>query len=227
MKKPITAIIFQLLIIGAQAGEKYCVEEGASKKYDLHLYTYTFSDDSQKKIMLRGLNDLKNKFKMGDRVRVFKHNTNTYEIAIDQCVPGCPEKGFFEGFLDSSCSVQVANKDKILFQQNFAKAILEDVKKDSKDYDIFRAVQSLADFYRSSTRNAEVYASISMVPYGVDPRDKAKLDSKFVVAVQQLQLPSSDFPPVTTIGAAPDKELMDFWKEIFKYKKVRFNLEAF
>jgi hypothetical protein len=227
MKKILTFFILSLTVMYSMASEKYCSKEGVGKSYDLHLFTYTFSDESQKKLMLRSLNELKNKFQMGDRVRVFKHNTNSYNIAIDQCVPGCPEKGFFEGFLDATCSVQVANKDKIVFQQTFAKLVLEDIKKDTKDYDIFRSVQTLADFYRSSTRKAEVYAALSMVPYGIDPRDKGKLDSKFVVAITQLQLPSSDFPPVTTIGAAPDKELMDFWKEIFKYKKVKFNLEAF
>jgi len=227
MKFFILGLFINLATLSAFANDKYCAKDGVGKSYDVHLFSYTFSDESQKKIMLRSLNELKNKFQIGDRVRVFKHNSSAYNIAIDQCVPGCSEKGFFEGFLDSSCSVQVSNKDKIIFQQSFAKAILEDLKKDTKDYDIFRAVQTLADFYRSTTRKADVYAAISMVPFGVDPRDKNKLDSKFVVAITQLQLPASDFPPVTTIGAAPDKELMDFWKEIFKHKKVKFNLEAF
>ncbi len=227
MKKILILALILFGISNTFASEKYCAKEGGGKNYDLHLFTYTFSDESQKKLMLRSLNELKNKFHMGDRVRVFKHNASSYNIAIDQCVPGCPEKGFFEGFLDSSCSVQVANKDKIIFQQTFAKLILEDIKKETKEYDIFRSVQTLADFYRSSSRKAEVYAALSMVPFGVDPRDKDKLDSKFVIADQQLQLPTSDFPPVITIGAAPDKELMDFWKEIFARKKVKFSLEAF
>jgi len=223
--------LFSLLLLVTScftyANDKYCSKDSNAKAYDVHLFTYTFTDESQKKIMLRSLNELKNKFQIGDKVRVFKHTPSAYNVVIDQCVPGCAEKGFFEGFLDSTCSVQVANKDKIVFQQVFAKSILEDIKKEPKEYDIFRSFQTLADFYRSTSRKSEVYAAISMVPFGVDPRDKNKLDSKFVVAVTQLQLPTSDFPPVTTIGAAPDKELMDFWKGIFAHKKVKFNLEAF
>jgi hypothetical protein len=227
MKGRLISILVAMMPMVSAASDKYCTKEGAGKNYDLHLFTYTFSDESQKKLMLRSLDELKNKFQMGDRVRVFRHSPSSYNIAIDQCVPGCPPKGFFEGFLDAGCSVQVANKDKILFQQSFARMVIEDLKKEAKEYDIFRSVQTLADFYKSSGRKADVYAAISMVPYGVSPRDKGKLDSKFVVAITQLQLPSSDFPPVTTIGAAPDKELMDFWQEIFKYKKVKFNLAPF
>lgn len=227
MKKIITLIGFVFMAGSCFANDKYCTKDGTAKNYDLHLYTYTFADESQKKIMLHSLNEIKNKFSMGDRVRVFKHNPNNYDIVIDQCVPGCPEKGFFEGFLDASCSVQVASKDKIIFQQNLAKAILEDIKKDNKEYDIFRAVQSLADFYASSSKKATVYAAISMVPYGVDPKNKNQLDSKFVIAYNQLKFPASDFPPVITVGAAPDKELMDFWRQIFLSRNVKFNLETF
>jgi hypothetical protein len=222
------AIIFIIFISSiSHANDKYCTKDNSGKSYDIHLFTYTFNDESQKKTVLRSLNELKNRFNTGDRVRVFKHSLSSYAVTLDQCLPGCPEKGFFEGFLESTCSVQVANKDKIIFQQTFAKSILEDIKKDSKEYDIFRSVQTLVDFYQSNSRKSEVYAAISMVPYGVDPSDRSKLDSKFVVAITQLQLPSSDFPPVITIGAAPDKELMDFWKAIFKHKNIKFNLQPF
>ena len=150
--------VFALLILTISsftlANDKYCSKDGNAKSYDVHLFTYTFTDESQKKIMLRSLNELKNKFQIGDKVRVFKHTPSAYNVVIDQCVPGCSEKGFFEGFLDSTCSVQVANKDKIVFQQNFAKSILEDIKKEPKEYDIFRSVQTLADFYRSTSRKS-------------------------------------------------------------------------
>jgi len=177
--------------------------------------------------MLRGLNELKNKFQIGDRIRVFQHKPQGFNVVMDQCVPGCAEKGFFEGFLDSSCSVQIANKDKILFQQIFAKSIFEDLKSQPKEYDIFRSVQTLADFYSSNSRKSDVYAAISMVPYQVSPRDKDKLDSLFVKGVNQLQLPSSNFPSVVTIGSAPDKELMDFWRDIFSHKRIKFNITTF
>jgi len=221
------AIFITLFASCAFAGDKYCAAEGKGTAYDIHLFNYTFTNESQKKITLRGLNELKNRFQMGDRVRVFKHNQGTYDIVIDQCVPGCAEKGFFEGFLDSSCSVQVTNKDKIIFQQNFAKAALEDFKKETKEYDIFASVQTLADFYRSTSRKSDVYAVISMVPYGIDPKDNSKLTSLLVSADTKLQFPTSDFPPVKTIGASPDKELIKFWEEIFKHKKIKFSLEAF
>jgi len=209
------------------ASDKYCSKETGAKNYDIHLFTYTFSDESQKKNMLRGLNELKNKFEIGDRIRVFQHRSENYNVVIDQCLPGCPEKGFFEGFLDSSCSAQVANKDKVIFQQLFAKSIFEDIKKEPKEYDIFRTVQTLADFYKSNSRKSDVYAAISMIPFKTNPRDKDQLDRLFARADSTLQLPTSNFPAVITIGASPDKELMDFWKEIFERKKVKFSLTSF
>jgi hypothetical protein len=216
-----------LLSLNVYSADKYCSNASSAKSYDIHLFNYTFNNESQKKIVLRSLNELKNKFEMGDRVRVFKHSPDAYSVQIDQCVPGCPEKGFFEGFLDATCSVQVANKDKVLFQQNFAKSVIEDLKKEPQDYDIFRSVQTLADFYNSNTRKANVYAAISMVPYKVDPSNKDSLDSLFVKGVNGLILPSTDFPPVTVIGSPPDTELRKFWIEIFKQKKVKFNLMSF
>lgn len=227
MRILIKFLILLLICFNSAAAEKYCKDDSTAKSYDIHLFAYTFADESQKKNMLRGLNELKNKFQIGDRVRVFQHKPQGYNVVMDQCVPGCAEKGFFEGFLDSSCSVQIANKDKVLFQQIFAKSIFEDLKKEPKEYDIFRSVQTLADFYASNSRKSEVYAAISMVPYQVSPRDKAKLDSLFVKGVTQFQLPSSNFPSVVTIGSAPDKELMDFWREIFNYKKIKFNITTF
>jgi len=216
-----------LLSLSVYSADKYCSNASSAKSYDIHLFNYTFSNESQKKIVLRSLNELKNKFEMGDRVRVFKHTPGAYSIQIDQCVPGCPEKGFFEGFLDATCSVQVANKDKVLFQQNFAKSVIEDLKKEPQDYDIFMSVQTLADFYNSNTRKSNVYAAISMVPYKVDPSNKDALDSLFVKGMSGLKLPSTEFPPVTVIGSPPDTELRKFWVEIFRQKKVKFNLMSF
>ena len=50
-----------LSTLNVMANEKYCSKEGVGKSYDLHLFTYTFTDESQKKLMLRSLNELKNK----------------------------------------------------------------------------------------------------------------------------------------------------------------------
>jgi len=48
-----------------------------------------------------------------------------------------------------------------------------------------------------------------------------------VKGVNGLKLPSTDFPPVTVIGSPPDTELRKFWIEIFREKKVKFNLMSF
>lgn len=220
-------LVVATFMSGAQASEKYCSTKEPTRATDLHLFMHTFADESQKKVALRGLTDLKNNLQIGERLRIFRHTPAGYSIAMDQCVPGCLEKGFLQGFFSSECSVQVAKKDRLIFEQTYAKIVIEDVKKATTDYNIYKAVQALGDFYASSTRRSHVVAAISMVPFRIDPGSRSQLDSAFTVADTTLRLPSADFPPVRVIGAPPNKELMDFWREIFNRKKVKFVLEPF
>ena len=199
----------------AVASEKYCSKEGM--KYDIHVFSETFGDQAQKKLALKGLDDLKNKFKYGDKIRLFLHKKSNYEIAIDSCIPGCPEKTFFEQFFSSECSLMVAKKEYKEFDKNFRSKLRASMKSDPVDYEIFQSVQSLADVYKSTAQKDSIYSAISLVPKGVDPKNRAQLSKLYVEKREALKFPTA-FPKVKFIGNSIDQELIKFWKDIFQGK---------
>ena len=195
------------------ASEKYCSAEG--KKIDIHLFGFTFEGDAQKKLALKGVTDLRNSFKVGDRIKVFAYTANDYGITIDACVPGCPEKKFSEQLFSSECSVMVAKRDYQNFQNQFNKKVTGQFKTGSNDYDIFESIQSLADSYRSSEQKKTIFAVISLIPKGVDPKSAAQLNKLYVQKRETIKFPTS-FPSVRLIGNSTDQELIAFWTDVFR-----------
>ena len=101
----------------AIASEKYCSPNG--KKIDIHLFGFTFENEAQKKLALKGVTDLRNTLMAGDKVRLFTYSPKDYAIALDGCVPGCSEKSFTEQLFSSECSAMVAKRDYQEFQKQF------------------------------------------------------------------------------------------------------------
>lgn len=204
---------------------KYCNQKGST--YDIHIFAYTFKEENSQKRMARGLTDLFKRFQTGDRVKLYVHNPNGYSVPIDQCVPGCAEQGFIGGLFDSSCSAQVAKKDRVSFDQVYAKSALSTLNKKGEPYDIFLAIQNLSDVYRGQKNPGTVVAAISMVPDGVNPTNRADFTMFYVTKVPNLKL-TSDFPPLLVIGGSGTKEVYEFWEDVFeKLKKVKFNMKEF
>jgi len=197
------------------ASDKYCAEKG--KRFDIHLFGYTFENESQKKLALRGITELRNEFKVGDKVRLFVYSGHDYSIAYEACVPGCPEKSFTEQLLSSECSAMVAKRDSQEFQKVFNSKVLLEFKSSPSQYDIFESMQSLADAYRSTSQKDAVYAVISLIPKGVDPKNAIQLNKLYVVKRETIKFPQS-FPPVKLIGNSTDQELILFWTDVFRGK---------
>jgi hypothetical protein len=216
-------LLFPGLVFAATG--KYCNQKGAS--YDIHIFAYTFKEENGQKRMARGLTDLFKRFQTGDRVKLYVHNPSGYSVPIDQCVPGCAEQGFIGGLFDSSCSAQVAKKDRVTFDQVYAKSALSTLNKKGEPYDIFLAIQNLSDVYRGQKNPGTVVAAISMVPDGINPTNRADFTTFFVTKVPNLKL-TSDFPPLLVIGGSGSKEVYEFWEDVFeKTKKVKFNMKEF
>ena len=213
-RKLIVITLF-LLNSPAFASEKYCLKDGA--KYDVHVFGETFEEKSQKKLAAKGLSDLRNKFKHGDKVRLFIHKKSSYDIAIDSCVPGCPEKKFMEELFSSECNLMVAKKDRQEFNNNFSLKIIANFKSETSDYDIFQSVQSLADVYKSTSQKDAIYSAISLIPKGIDPKNRNQLTELYVKKREALKFPTA-FPKVKLIGNSIDQELIKFWKDIFQGK---------
>jgi hypothetical protein len=219
-------ILFLFLLapnVSAIASQKYCLKEG--ERYDVHVFGETFEDQSHKKLALKGLSDLKNKFKYGDKVRLFIHKKTTYDIAIDSCIPGCPERQFIDQFFSNECNVMVAKKDYQEFHKNFASKILANMKSEKSDYDIFLSVQSLADVYKNTSQKDAIYSAISLIPKGVDPKNRTQLTKLYVEKREALKFPTA-FPKVKLIGNSINQELIKFWKDIFQ-DKVEIEFDSY
>lgn len=208
------------------ASGKYCSKSG--KTFDVHLFGYTYGVEQQARMAKKALTDLKGKFGIGDTVRLFAHTPTGFNIAMDACVPGCPEKGALEQFFSGDCSVQVAKRDRITFERQFAEVVLRSFgKMDSRPtYDIFKSVQALNDAFRAGNQANDIYAVISLVPQEIkNTRDRREWNSLLRKADETLQFPKN-FPSVQILGASTDNELIEFWKEVFR-SKGSFNFVSY
>jgi hypothetical protein len=221
-------IIFLLLLISGSVNAnqgKWCQATG--KKYDIHLFGHTYRSAELERLAKKGLTDLRTQFQGGDRIRVFTHTNNGFTPAFDQCLPGCPKQGFLEGFFGGNCSEQIEKRDRVNFDQRFATIVLNNFgKQDTKgSYNIFANVQQLNDVYRAGGESGEVVAVISLIPEGVNPKDRRALNDLYRRANETILFPKN-FPAVKIIGASTDTELIEFWKDVFK-TKGSFNFVAF
>ena len=95
------------------SNDKYC--RAGAPAFDIHVFGYTFKNEEAKKQMAQGLGDLYKKFEIGSRVKVYAHSPAGHHTALNQCVPGCPPVGFFEGLVNTTCMAEVAKRDRAAF----------------------------------------------------------------------------------------------------------------
>jgi hypothetical protein len=203
------------------SNDKYC--RAGAPAFDIHVFGYTFKNEEAKKQMAQGLGDLYKKFEIGSRVKVYAHSPAGHHTALNQCVPGCPTVGFFEGLVNTTCMAEVGKRDRAAFNKRFADATMSGLNRNNSSYDIFTAIQNLSDVYKGQRHSGTVVAAISMLPDGVNPADPASFNAYYVQQVPKLRL-ALEFPPVYTIGASTSGEVFKFWKEVFEMKKVSFQM---
>ena len=217
-----------LLTLPSFAADKYCQKPGpgttGGKTYDIHIFGNTYKDANAKTQMAQGLTDLFRSLAVGDRVKVYNHNTTGYNLSMDQCVPGCPEVSIMESMLGGSCSTEVAKRDRKTFNQRFAQAAMSDINRDGSGYDIFKSIQDLNDVYKGERTDHVVAVAISMIPDGINPTDPNAFNKFYVTTVPNLNI-ALEFPPVCTVGTSPNSEVLKFWKEVFSLKHVKFDFK--
>lgn len=224
-KLAVVLLLFAASFSANASSGKWC--EAGAKKYDLHLFGHTYRTTELERLAKKGVTDLKSQFKMGDRVRIFAHTNSGFTPVFDQCFPGCPKRGMLETFFGGDCSEQVAKKELVNFEQKFAVIVLGNFgKQESRaSYNIFSNVQQLNDVYRAGSEGSDIYAVISLIPEGVNPRDRRALNDLYRRANETLQFPKN-FPSIKIIGASTDSELLEFWKDVLR-SKGSFNFVAF
>jgi len=217
-------LVWCVVTTAAMAADKYCQKSTRAKTYDIHIFGNTYKDVNAQKQMARGLTDLFSSIAVGDRVKVYNHNTTGYNLSLDQCAPGCPETSFLENLINTNCSTEVAKRDRKIFNQRFAEAAMSDLNRKNASYDIFKSIQDLNDVYKGERTDHVVAVAISMIPDGINPTDPNAFNKFFVTTVPNLNI-ALQFPPVCTIGTSPNSEVLKFWKEVFELKRVKFDFK--
>jgi hypothetical protein len=218
------SVAFGVLTSPAYAADKYCQKGPNTKTYDIHIFGNTFKDPNSKKQMAQGLTDLYRSVSIGDRIKVYSHNATGYSLSMDQCVPGCPETSLLDNLLSTTCSPEVAKRDRKTFNQRFAETTMADINRDGSTYDIFKAIQDLNDVYKGERTNNVVAVAISMIPDGINPTDPNAFNKFYALNVPKLEI-SLEFPPVCTVGTSPNSEVLKFWREVFALKHAKFDFK--
>jgi hypothetical protein len=207
------------------AADKYCIKSSQSKTYNIHIFGYTFKDINSKKQMARDLTELHEGISVGDRIRVYNHNPSGFSLVLDQCAPGCPEKKFLDSLTETNCYSEVAKRDRKIFNNKFAVAVMGGITNTNINYDIFKAIQELNDVYKGGRTNNIVAVAISMIPDGIDIGDPNAFNKFFVTNVPNLKI-ALNFPPVCTIGTSPNSEVLKFWREVFSLKSIKYDIKS-
>ena len=70
-----------------------------------------------------------------------------------------------------------------------------------------------------------IYAVISLIPKGVDPKSSSQLNKLYVQKRETIKFPTT-FPKVKLIGNSTDQELIFFWSDVFR-GRANFEFEKY
>ena len=211
----ILTLISVISINPVNAQPDYCSLNENPKKIELHLFGESYQSENDQQYFLTGMTRLYSIFEMGDFVKVVIHKGRSSRIAMDECMPGCPETSLLEGLFSSSCSEQVAKKDMISFKNKYVASMKKAAASAGDEFFIFDHLTNLQDYFSQRNANeAETYVFHSLVPFGVDADDEEGLDSAFVQLVQNYEISELELPPIQFINSNPSKPLREFWKDL-------------
>ena len=208
-------LAFSTPIAPANAQPDYCSLNEADKRVELHLFGESYQSEDDKQYFLTGMQRLYSTFEMGDALKIIVHRGTSTRIAMDECMPGCPETGLLEGLFSSSCSEQIAKKDMISFKNKYVAAMKKAAKSSGEEFDIFDHLTNLQDYFSQRDANeSETYVFHSLVPYNVEAGDEDGLDTVFVQLVQNRDLSELELPQIQFVNTNPSKPLREFWKDL-------------
>ena len=211
----LTVLVLNLVNFKIFASEKYCLKEETSKPVVINIFGESYQNKDDKRALLNGLNKISKSFKAGNKIRIVTHKNEKARIQIDQCVPGCPKKGFLDKLIDTDCSDQVAKKDMVIFKNKYSKIIQSQLTKGGDEYSVIDHLSSLDNYYRGrNLSNQTTYIFHSLLPYGVDPNDKKSFDKNFVKITQNYDLSEISLPDVTFINPNRSKSTLQFWNDL-------------
>lgn len=208
-------LVLNIVNFKVLASEKYCLKEATSTPVVINIFGESYQNKDDKRALLNGLNKISKSFNAGNKIRIVTHKKNNAKIQIDQCVPGCPKKGFIDKLVDTDCSDQVAKKDMVIFKNKYSRIIQSELAKGGDEYSVIDHLSSLDNYYRGrNLSNQTTYIFHSLLPYDVDPNDKKSFDKNFVKITQNYDLSEISLPDVTFINPNRSKSTLQFWNDL-------------
>ncbi|MDC0975860.1 hypothetical protein OAS23_02590 [Alphaproteobacteria bacterium] len=208
-------LVLNIVNFKALASEKYCLKKENASPIVINIFGESYQNKDDKRALLNGLNKISKSFNAGNKIRIVTHKKNNAKIQIDQCVPGCPKKGFIDKLVDTDCSDQVAKKDMVIFKNKYSRIIQSELAKGGDEYSVIDHLSSLDNYYRGrNLSNQTTYIFHSLLPYDVDPNDKKSFDKNFVKITQNYDLSEISLPDVTFINPNRSKSTLQFWNDL-------------
>lgn len=214
-----SSFVFGALLLSgftiAVAQPNYCeVNENASS-IEIHIFGETYQNADDQQSFASGMTKLFSAFEFGDKIKIVLHKERSQRTTLEQCFPGCPEKGMLEGLFSTSCSEQVAKRDTLEFKNKYIGSIKSAAKMAGEEFNILDHFRNLEDYFSQRTiDDKEVFVFHSMVPFGVDPDDEASLDQAFVKLAQSYDLSEIKTPSLQFVNTNTSKRLNQFWNDL-------------
>ncbi len=207
-----TIIGMMALSNSAQAQLDYCTL--SDKRFDLHIFGASYNSADSRAKLAKGLDTLYKTFSIGDDIRWIVHSSNGMKT-YQKCVPGCPDKSMLKKLVDSTCSDQIAKRDKVQFNNTYAKSFKAALAKSGDYYDVIADLKTVSEYYEGRDEDGtEAYVFHTTIPHGASPNDPQSFDAPFVKAVQNTVLSTVSLPKVYFVNANRSEEVVKFWSDL-------------
>ncbi|MDA9190787.1 hypothetical protein N9P07_05045 [Alphaproteobacteria bacterium] len=213
----LNTIFFALLLIflclnKAQAQIDYC--KLSQNKYNIHIFGESYFEESDRSNFLLGMEKIIDSFAVGDEINWVSHEKSKYFVN-KICVPGCPDKSMLEKFLDDTCSVQVAKRDKVSFKNMYLSLIKNAFNRSGNKYSIINDFKNLQDYYvNRDTSSTKVFVFHSTLPYNTVTSDKKSFDKAFVMMVENHDLSKINLKNIKFVNVNQSENNRDFWDDL-------------
>jgi hypothetical protein len=201
---------FLIFTSNANAQLDYC--ELSERKVEINYFSHSYKEKSQLSPVLNSTSEILNSLEMGDQIVINQHINGTQKT-LKVCKPGCPENGFLNDLLDSTCSTQVAKKDLISFNQLIKKQLKKVVDSVNTNFDIYEDFNSF-NIIAKNSRDTETIVFHSFVPYEVNIADPSSFDKFFVNSVNDKDLSSVSIPELNYIAKEEDSKVIKLWNDL-------------
>jgi len=196
----------------AHAQFDYCTL--SDKRFDLHIFGASYNSADGRRKLAKGLDTLYKTFSIGDDIRWIVHSSSGMKT-YQKCVPGCPEKSMLKKLVDSTCSDQIAKRDKVQFNNTYAKSFNAALAKSGENYDVIADLKTISEYYEGRDEDGtEAYVFHTTIPHGASTDDPNSFNAPFVKAVQNTILSTVTLPNVYFVNANRSEEVTKFWSDL-------------